>query len=66
MPEDYDCPECFECGDECSTVDGKLVCDNCGKTYTQEEWDDIANKICEEWVGYMMELRLMEQEDTIG
>lgn len=66
MPEDYDCPECFECGDECSTVEGKLVCDNCGKTYTQEEWDDIANKACEEWVEYMMELRLMEQEDNIG
>lgn len=66
MPEDYDCPECFECGDECSTVDGNLVCDTCGKTYTQEEWDDAFNKACGEWVEYMMKILSLEQEDTIG
>lgn len=53
MPEDYECPECFECGDECSIVDDKLVCDNCGKTYTQEEWDEEFDKACAHYVEYM-------------
>lgn len=53
MPEDYGCPECFECGDECATVDDKLVCDNCGKTYTQEEWDEEFDKACAHYVEYM-------------
>lgn len=54
MPEDYECPECFECGDECSTVDDKLVCDNCGKTYTQEEWDEEFIEACAHYVAYMV------------
>lgn len=53
MPEDYECPKCFECGDECSTVDDKLVCDHCGKTYTQEEWDEEFDKACAHYVEYM-------------
>lgn len=55
MREDYDCPECFECNDECSNIDGKLVCDGCGKEYTQEEWDKASEKQMQSFVQYWEE-----------
>lgn len=55
MREDFDCPECFECNDECSAVDGILVCDGCGKRYTQKEWDEANEKQMQSFVQYWEE-----------
>lgn len=52
MNEDYDCPECFECGDECSEIDGKLICDECGHIYTQQEWQAAFDEKNENYVRY--------------
>lgn len=55
MMEDYDCPKCFECGDECSTIDGLLVCDECGQTYTQKEWEQANEKELEAFIAFLKE-----------
>ena len=55
MMEDYDCPKCFECGDECSTIDGLLVCDECGQTYTQQEWEQVNDKEIEAYIAFLKE-----------
>ena len=55
MMEDYDCPKCFECGDECSTIDGLLVCDECTKTYTQQEWEQANEKELEAFIAFLKE-----------
>lgn len=53
--EDYDCPKCFECGDECSTIDGLLVCDECGQTYTQQEWEQANEKEIDAYIAFLKE-----------
>ena len=56
MREDYDCPKCFECGDECSEVDGKLICNECGHIYTEQEWEAALDKRNAEYVRFMENL----------
>ncbi|EOL42021.1 hypothetical protein RV11_GL003485 [Enterococcus phoeniculicola] len=53
MREDYDCPKCFKCGDECSLINGKLVCDECGKEYSEKEWEVAQEKECENYIRFM-------------
>ncbi|EAD6247429.1 SAM--benzoic acid carboxyl methyltransferase [Listeria monocytogenes] len=52
-PEEYDYPECFECGDSGCVEDDNLnlVCEECGHVYTQEEWDEANNKEIDDYVA---------------
>lgn len=56
MKEDDDYPRCFKCDDECSIVDGLLVCDKCDQTYTQQEWEQANEKEIEAYIAFCEKL----------
>lgn len=55
MRGDYDGSRCFKCDDECSIVDDLLVCDECGQTYTQQEWEQVNEKEIEAYIAFLKE-----------
>lgn len=52
-PEDYQPPFCFECDGEVIKSGNLLVCDECGKIYTQDEYQKLTDEEAEKYINFM-------------
>lgn len=52
-PEDYQPPFCFECDGEVLKQEHFMVCDECGKIYTQDEYQKLTDEEAEKYINFM-------------
>ncbi|MGM7317131.1 SAM--benzoic acid carboxyl methyltransferase [Enterococcus casseliflavus] len=52
-PEDYQTSLCFKCDGELSSLGDLLICDECGKTYTQDEYQKLVDAEAESYISFM-------------
>lgn len=52
-PEDYQTSSCFECEGELSRLGNLLTCDDCGKIYTQDEYQKLTDAESESYINFM-------------
>lgn len=56
-PEDYQPPFCFECDGEILKSGNLMVCEECGKVYTHEEYQKLTDEEAEKYIDFMKKNR---------
>ena len=52
-PKYYQQPVCFECDGEVLKQEHLMVCNECGKIYTQYEYQKLTDEEIEKYINFM-------------